>query len=176
MVHKVATIQAAQGWLNTAASQAADDMMAELDNLGIFNMDGTSKSLDQVNHILVDQEPNADLKQVMTHIIEYAGDPNDFMNYANAQFASVTLTGDDLTRADAIHDVLGNAHAKYLTMGAMFDQLTLKQKAEVLARADAVGALYGARYAIAHGHLSFVQFENDVAYFSVGFSVKAAQM
>jgi hypothetical protein len=177
MVNRMAVLQASRDWLNTSASTAAEDMMDGLDNLGIFNIDGTSKTQDQINSILVGQETNAALKQVMTNIMGYAGDPEDFMDYADNQFASLTsLTGDDLNRAEAIHDVLGNSHGEYLTMGAMFDALTLQEKAVALARADAAGAIYGAKFAIANGHWFFMTMENDIAYWSVGFSVKAAQM
>jgi hypothetical protein len=34
----------------------------------------------------------------------------------------------------------------------------------------------GAKFAIANGHWFFIALENDTAYWSVGFSVKAAQM
>jgi hypothetical protein len=177
MVNKVAIIQASYNWLNTSAAVAAEDIMSELDNLGIFNPDGTSKSQDQINEILVNQETNAALKVVMTNITEYTGNPDNFMDYADAQFASLTaLTGDDLTRAQGAHDVLGNSHEKYKTMGAMFDQLTAAEKINALAAADAAGALYGAKFAVANGHWSPVAWSNDVAYFSIGFSVKAAQM
>ena len=177
MVNKIAIIQASYNWLNTSATIAAEDIMDELDNLGIFNADGTSKSQEQINEILVNQETNAALKLVMINITQYNGNPEDFMDYANAQFASLTsLTGDDLTRAQGAQDVLGRSHEKYKTMGAMFDQLSAAEKVNALAAADAAGAIYGAKFAVANGHWSPVAWSNDVAYFSIGFSVKAAQM
>lgn len=177
MVNRVAVLQASRGWLNTSATTAAEDMMDGFDNLGIFNTDGSSKSQDEINDILVGQETNAALKIVMTNIMDYTGNPNNFMDYADNQFASLTtLMGADLKKAEAIHDVLGNSHGEYMTMGAMFNTLTLPEKAMVLAKADAAGAVYGAKFALVNGHWMPFALENDMAYWSVAFSVKAAQM